>query len=87
MSDLERDILRIVRIFGPMSNADIGRKLGISPDKTYRVVYGLEQRGLLVHPSRQRWDISELGRDYFNTMPPKDLMLFLKEEQPSLCGG
>lgn len=64
MSDLERDVLRTVRIFGPMSNADIGRKLRMAPDKTYPVVYALQQRGLLIHPKKQAWDISELGRDW-----------------------
>lgn len=76
MSAFEISVLRIVRCFGPMSNADIGRRLGIAADRTYRTVYALEQRGLLIHPKRQRWDISELGRDYFERLPGKELQLF-----------
>jgi DNA-binding IclR family transcriptional regulator len=76
MSNLELACLSILRIFGPCSNADVGRKLGIAPDATYRAVKALEQRGLAVHPKLQRWDISELGRDYLRRLPAKDLTLF-----------
>lgn len=76
MSDLETDVLRVLRVFGPCSNADVGRRLGVPPDRTYRVCYRLVELGLAVHPKLQRWDISRLGREWFDKQPPKPLSLF-----------
>lgn len=82
MSDLQRSVLIAYRIFGPCSNAEIARRLNLPPSKTYRVAYELENRGLLVHPKLQCWDISRLGREWFDKQPGKPLELFAMEAQP-----
>ena len=81
MSDLETACLRALRVFGPCSNAEVGRRLGVKPDKTYRVIYRLEKAGLVIHLNKQRWDISPLGRDHFARMPGKPLSLFEEVSQ------
>ena len=76
MSSLEIDILRILRVFGPCSNAEVGRKLRIRPDKTYPVIARLTEKGYAIHPRLQRWDISELGRDWFERNGINNVRLF-----------
>ncbi len=76
MTDLSRDILRTLRCFGPISNADVARRLGLKMDETYRTIKRLEQEGLAVHPGKQAWDISRLGREWFDRQPGKPLALF-----------
>lgn len=78
MTPLEKDCLRMLRIFGPCSNADVARKLGVPMDKTYRAIYRLEKAGLAVHPKLQRWDISRLGREWFTRAGAKPLALFVE---------
>lgn len=75
MSDMETDCLRLVRIFGPCSNADIGRRLGVAPDKTYRAIKRLEASGLVAHPKKQQWEISALGLGHFAFAPSQPLAL------------
>jgi Mn-dependent DtxR family transcriptional regulator len=65
VTDLELSILRLFRTFGAMSNADVGRKLGIKPDATYPVVCALTELGLLEHHRKQLWDITEAGEQWF----------------------
>lgn len=76
MTDLQRDVLRILRVFGPLSNADVARRLRLPLHQTYRAIYELTERGLAVHPKLQRWDISRLGREWFERQPGKPLKLF-----------
>ena len=76
MSDLERDVLRILRVFGPCSNADVARRLNLPLHKTYRALGKLCQDGLAVHPKLQRWDISKRGRKSFERLPRKPMALF-----------
>jgi hypothetical protein len=76
MSDLEKDVLRILRVFGPCSNAAVGRRLKIPPDKTYRAICSLCVNGLAVHPKLQRWDISRLGREWFEKQENRPLALY-----------
>ncbi len=64
MSDLQLDCLRILRDFGPCSNADVGRKVNMPSGVTYSTVRELVAMGLAVHPKKQRWDISAVGRKY-----------------------
>lgn len=67
MTDLEISILRVLRIFGPISNADIARRLeGMVADKTYPILKCLVARGLACHPKKQRWDITDRGRRFFD---------------------
>jgi len=58
------DVLRTLRVFGPCSNADVARRLGVSLDATYRAIKQLENDGLAVHPKLQVWDVSRLGREW-----------------------
>ncbi len=76
MTDLQRDVLRILRIFGPCSNADVARRLKVSMDRTYRDIVLLTELGYAVHPKLQRWDITDAGREYFERMPSRELALF-----------
>jgi hypothetical protein len=81
VTEFQADILRIVRIFGPMSNADVARRLRSRADVTYPALKDLESLGYVVHPKRQQWDISGVGRRWFRQQPNKPLTLFA-EEQP-----
>ncbi len=76
MSDFQADVLRVFRVFGPCSNTHAARHLSMPPSKVYRIVYKLEQRGLLIHLNRARWDISKLGSDWFKRNGRKDIGLF-----------
>jgi len=76
MTPLQEDVLRILRVFGPMSNADVARQLKLPLHQTYRALGELVGRGLAVHPKLQRWDISERGRRWFQDQPNKPLQLF-----------
>ena len=85
MSDLEASVLRMLRLFGPCSNYDVARRLrdelgGHFPGRTYRALYRLCVAGLAVHPKKQAWDISRLGREYFERMPTTTLRLFERAE-------
>lgn len=75
MSNLELDVLRILRIFGPCSNAEVGRRLQIGGDRTYRAIGRLVQKGLATHPKLQEWRITANGILAFQDSPNKVLAL------------
>ncbi len=76
MQPFEADVLRTLRVFGPCSNAEIARQMKEPLHRTYRTLYVLVGKGLAVHPKLQRWDISRLGREWFDKQPNKPLELF-----------
>ncbi len=76
MTELQADVLRMLRIFGPTSNAAIARRLGVPRGQTYVALYDLTARGLAVHPRLQAWDLSRLGREWFDRQPNRPLTLF-----------
>ena len=77
MSELEISVLRVLRVFGPCSNADVARRLGgVTMDQTYPVVRALVNRGLATHWKRQEWDISARGRRFFTTNGINEPRLF-----------
>ncbi len=81
MTDAEINVLRILRVFGPISNADVARKIRpMTLNQTYRIVCKLVDKGLAIHPRLQRWDISELGRDYFKNNGINEVRLFQPEK-------
>lgn len=77
MSDLQTDILRILRVFGPCSNAEIARRLGEPLHRTYRGLQELVSSGLAVHPLLHRWDVTTAGREVFARKLAKQLSLFM----------
>ena len=76
MSDLCLNVMQILRIYGPCSNADVARRLGVSADKTYRAICELTNRGLAIHPKLQRWDLSVQGFRFWDKSPKQKLALF-----------
>jgi hypothetical protein len=75
MNDLQTIVLRTLRIFGPLTNAQIAQRVfgdASPPDVaiTYRTVRALFEAGLAVHVG-QKWDISRLGRDVFARLPSR----------------
>lgn len=76
MSDLELNCLRMLRIFGPCSNAEVARRLGECVGRTYRAIGRLEQSGLVCHPKLQVWALTPRGRKYFQSTAAKPLQLF-----------
>lgn len=76
MSDLLRSCLYTLRVFGPCSNAEVARRLRLPLHRTYRAIQQLEQRGLVVHPKLQAWDVSDRGREWFRRAAPRKLGLF-----------
>lgn len=79
MSDLERDVVRILRVFGPCSNADVARRLGLPTGRTYRTIYRLTAAGLAQHPRKQQWDITERGCRHFEDAPNQQPALFTED--------
>lgn len=76
MTDLETNILRVLRIFGPCSNFDVARRIGMRPAKVYPIVKALTDRGFATHSRRQAWDISDHGRAWFEANGINELRLF-----------
>lgn len=81
MTDLQRDVLVTLRVFGPMSNFAVARRLEAPASRTYRALAELVTEGYAVHPKKQAWDISEQGRRWFARRPGKALTLFSGESQ------
>lgn len=81
MSNLEIDVLRILRVFGPCSNADVARRIVMPPNCTYVAIFRLVQRGMATHPKKQRWDITRKGRRYFERTGLNDPRLFVEVER------
>lgn len=79
MSDLQADVLRILRVFGPVSNAGIARYVRLSPGRTYRALQELCGLRLAVHPRLQAWDITARGRRVFADLPNQPLALFAED--------
>lgn len=75
MSDLETDVLRCLRVFGPCSNHEVARRLKCPPSRSYRTIQRLCVKGLAVHLNRASWDITEKGRRVFRDMPTMKLRL------------
>ncbi len=65
MTDLHRDVLRTLRIFGPISNREVAKRLKAPLHKTYRALQTLTDDGLAVHPGIAQWDVSDQGRQRF----------------------
>ncbi len=80
MSGIELDVLRMLRVFGPCSNAEIGRKLQISGDKTYRAIGRLVAKGLATHPKLQSWAITPRGIRVFTDSTNKPLALVVGDD-------
>jgi DNA-binding IclR family transcriptional regulator len=76
VTDEQADVLRMLRVFGPCSNAEVARRLKVPSSQTYRTLAVLVRDGLAVHPKLQRWDLSERGRAWFSEQPNKPLSLF-----------
>lgn len=76
MSEFRRDCLRMLRIFGPCSNADVARRLKVPSHQTYPALCWLTEAGYAAHPKLQRWQITELGLEVFEKQPNKPLTLF-----------
>jgi Mn-dependent DtxR family transcriptional regulator len=79
VTDLCADVLRVIRVFGPMSNADVARRLKVPLHQTYRAMARLCDDGMVNHLKLQEWDISERGRSWFQGQPNKPLQLFSEE--------
>lgn len=80
MTDIQRDILRMLRIFGPCSNAEIARRLGVLPYNCYRQLVLLTANGYASHPKIQVWEITAAGKEVFAIQPNRPLELY-KESQ------
>lgn len=76
MTGIELDVLRMLRVFGPCSNAEVGRRLGIGADKTYGAIKRLVAGGYAEHLKLQAWEITEKGRKVFDSQGGKKLVLF-----------
>lgn len=76
MTSYEAEVLKVLRVFGPCSNAQVARKMGESMDRTYRAIRHLNEMGLAVHPKLQVWDVSRLGREWFDKQDHRPLRLF-----------
>ena len=77
MTDFAADVLRTLRVFGPCSNAEVARRLGVPPHRTYRQLYRLAEAGYAVHPELRAWDVSPKGRRWFAEQPNRPLSLFV----------
>lgn len=75
MRDLESDVLRLLRVFGPCSCVSLAKRAGLIPKSTYRALYALENMGLVEHPSFACWDVSDSGRRWFDENAQKQLFL------------
>ncbi len=71
LTQLQSDVLRTLRVFGPCSNAEVARKLEVNGVRTYIALSILVSHNLADHPKKQQWDITRLGRRYFSSMPMK----------------
>lgn len=76
MTDLDRDVLRILRVFGPCSNADVARHLGQPLHRTYRALGWLVANHFASHPKLQRWQLTRRGERVFREAPNRPLSLF-----------
>ena len=76
MTDFAAAILRVLRVFGPLSNAEVARRLRVSPRRTYRQLYLLYVTGYAVRPELAAWDISDKGRRWFAGQPNRPPELF-----------
>jgi len=68
MTAIEKDLLRIYRVFGPCEAKEAARRLGASPLRTSRVSHYMVLKELLMQVGG-KWstvfDVSEQGRDEF----------------------
>lgn len=77
MTDLDRNVLLTLRIFGPMSNAMIARRLKLPLHQTYLALGELVASGLADHPKRQVWSLSPSGALWFSLAPIRPLVVFV----------
>jgi len=66
----QQDVLRIVRIWGPMSNAEIAARMpAVECDskRTHGILKALVNDGYIVKLHTASYDVSNLGRAKFNT--------------------
>ena len=64
------DALRIIRIFGPLSNLDLSSRMpevNFDPKRTHSIVRGLITDGYVVRLHAGAYDVTNLGRAKFNS--------------------
>lgn len=79
MTPFDEEVLKALRVFGPCSNAVIARRIGCKLHQSYRALNRLTQEGMSVHPKLQAWDVSRLGREWFDKQDHRPLRLFEAE--------
>ena len=62
LSEIQREALWLLIIFGPVSIAELSRRMQRSRQRVYQAMYQTQERGLAVRTGPRRWDATLLGR-------------------------
>lgn len=73
---IEREYLVTLRTFGPCSNAEVSRKMGMRMDAGYVMMLGLVKMGYAAQVSKQAWEITESGKTYLLARIGQEVSLF-----------